>query len=140
MKKQLIVLLVLFFLLSLFWEVAHSQLYDWNVSPLQNNVHFYISRIFLSTIGDFIFLSIILALFSIKNKGLNWINNIKSADYILITILFFAIALFIEIRASLQGRWFYASTMPIVLGIGLSPLVQLAITFFLAVWLSRIKS
>lgn len=139
MKKQLIVLLALFFLISLFWEVAHSQLYDWNTLPLQNNVHFYISRIFLSTIGDFIFLSIILALFCIKNKGLIWVNNIKFIDYVLITMLCLVTAIIIEIRASLQGKWHYAQAMPLILGIGLTPLLQLAITFFVSIWLSRRK-
>lgn len=44
-----------------------------------------------------------------------------------------AAAAFIELRALAQGRWSYAGSMPTVLTIGLSPLVQLALTGMLAV-------
>ena len=44
-----------------------------------------------------------------------------------------ATAAFIELRALSQGRWSYAESMPTVFTIGLSPLVQLALTGTLAV-------
>jgi hypothetical protein len=44
-----------------------------------------------------------------------------------------ATAAFIELRALAQGRWSYAESMPTVFTIGLSPLVQLALTGTLAV-------
>ncbi|MEJ7781959.1 MAG: hypothetical protein WKF99_05280, partial [Solirubrobacteraceae bacterium] len=44
-----------------------------------------------------------------------------------------ATAAFIELRALDQGRWSYAESMPTVFTMGLSPLVQLALTGTLAV-------
>jgi len=44
-----------------------------------------------------------------------------------------ATAAFIELRALAQGRWSYAEAMPTVFTMGLSPLVQLALTGTLAV-------
>lgn len=44
-----------------------------------------------------------------------------------------ATAAFIELRALAQGRWSYAESMPTVFTMGLSPLVQLALTGTLAV-------
>ena len=44
-----------------------------------------------------------------------------------------ATAAFIEVRALSEGRWSYAESMPTVFTVGLSPLVQLALTGTLAV-------
>ena len=137
MKKQLILLLILFFLLNLFWEVSHSLLFDWNQPPLQNNVEFYIQRILFSTFGDLVILTIMFAIISLKNKSWKWINKPSRIDYVLVIILGTIFAIFIEIRASIQGRWHYNQFMPTIFGIGLTPLVQLFTIALLALWLIR---
>lgn len=137
MKKQLIVLLILFFLINLFWEISHSLLFDWNLPPLQNNVEYYIPRILFSTFGDFIILTIIFAVISLKNKSWKWINKPSKTDYFMIVLLGIIFAIFIEIRASIQGKWHYSELMPTIFGIGLTPLIQLFTTFLLALWLIR---
>lgn len=137
MKKQLIMLFVLFFLLNLFWEISHSLLFDWNQSPLQNNVEFYIGRILFSTFGDLVILTLIFAVISLKNKSIQWINKPSRIDYMLVIILGIIFAIFIEIRASIQGKWHYTELMPTIFGIGLTPLIQLFTTFLLALWLIR---
>lgn len=50
------------------------------------------------------------------------------ANKITIILLMFLIAAFIENRALEDGRWAYNSYMPLVYGLGLSPLLQLAVT------------
>ena len=50
------------------------------------------------------------------------------ANKITIVLLMFLIAAYIENRALEEGRWAYNSYMPLVFGLGLSPLLQLAVT------------
>lgn len=137
MKKQFIILLILFFLLNLFWEISHSLLFDWNQSPLQNNVEFYIGRILFSTFGDLLILTLIFVVISLKNKSWKWVNKPSKIDYTLIIILGIIFAILIEIRASIQGKWHYTEFMPTIFGIGLTPLVQLFTTALIALWLVR---
>lgn len=49
----------------------------------------------------------------------------QNQRYILSVILCLLIAIFIEQRALVEGRWTYSSRMPTIAGIGLSPLIQL---------------
>ena len=53
------------------------------------------------------------------------------ANKITIVLLMFLIAAFIENRALVEGRWAYNSYMPLVFGLGLSPLLQLPVTSLL---------
>ena len=80
MKKTLKLVTIIFllsYLINLFWEVAHSFLYNWNKIPLSNNVYFYIPKILFSTFGDaFIILIIFLVIF-LFIKGFNWIKSPK---------------------------------------------------------------
>lgn len=137
MKKQIILLFILFFLLNLFWEVAHSPLYDWDKFPLENNIEFYILRILYSSIWDFIYLSFIFLIISIKNKNYLWLNKPSKIDYIIVILIGIIIAIIVELRAILTGRWFYNEAMLVLFGIGLTPLVQLSVTFLIALWLAR---
>lgn len=137
MKKQWMLLLVLFFLLNLFWEVSHSLLFDWNLPPLQNNVEYYIPRILLSTFGDLVMLTIIFAIISLKNKSWKWINKPSKMDYSIIIILGIVIAIGVEVNAFINEKWHYTEFMPTIFGIGLTPLVQLFTTALIALWLVR---
>ena len=137
MKKQLLLLAVLIFLLNLTWEVAHSSLYDWNKFPLENNVYSYIPKIIISGIGDLFLISIIIVIISLKNKNISWVKKPSKLDYLLLTLLSIVFAIGIELREQSQDKWFYADAMPALFGIGISPLLQLAITSLLALWLIR---
>ncbi len=57
----------------------------------------------------------------------------RGAFWPVFLLILLATAAFIELRALAQGRWAYADAMPTVFTIGLSPLVQLAVTGALAV-------
>ncbi|MEK7499252.1 MAG: hypothetical protein AAB649_01460, partial [Patescibacteria group bacterium] len=60
--------------------------------------------------------------------------------YVISAIICLIIAIFIEQRALMEGRWEYLPAMPIVAGMGLSPLVQLPLlcvaTYEITAWLS----
>lgn len=137
MRKQILLFFVLAFLLNLFWEISHSILYDWNIAPLKNDVYFYVPKILFSTLGDLLFIGIIFFFVLIKNRNTKWLNKSSSLDYIIIIFLGIILAVFIEIRAIEQGKWFYSTLMPTLFSIGITPLFQLFTTFILALWLVR---
>ena len=133
--KTIILLVVLAFSINLVWEVSHSVLYDWDKEPLQNNAYFYISRILFSTAGDLLLLTMIFVAVSLKNKNISWIQKPKKFDYFLIAILGIVFAVFIEKRAEILHLWSYNANMPLIYGMGLTPLIQLALTGIFVLWL-----
>ena len=136
-KKKIFSFLVLSYAVNLIWEVSHSVLYDWNTLPLYNEVYFYITKILFATFGDLIALTVIFLIISLNNKGLNWVKTPSQLDYSLTVIMGLLIAIFIELRAANLGKWHYSSAMPTIFGIGLTPLVQLAITGLIVLWLIK---
>ena len=132
MKKQIFLFLSLSFLLNLLWEVSHSMLYQWNPTFAE-----YIPAILKASFIDFLILSAIFIAISLKNKNLAWINKPSKFNYILIVAATTIIAIFIEFEALQEGRWSYNQFMPTILGIGISPLIQLTLTMLLALWLAR---
>lgn len=137
MKKQIFLLLILVFLLNLVWEVSHSYLYDWNKFPLENDVYYYIPRIFGASLGDLGWIIFIFSIISLSNKNLRWIKNPSKKDYIFVVMLGLFIAIGIELKAQLLDKWSYTDAMPTIFGIGISPLLQLGATSLLALWLIR---
>ncbi len=131
-QNKVILLLVLFFLLSLFWEVSHSVLYDWNESPLKNEINFYVSKILYSSLGDLFFLIIMYLIIFAINKKFSWIDSPKKKDYFLICFFGIVISVIIEIKAKWLNQWNYTSYMPTIFGIGLTPLIQLSATFLIS--------
>ena len=136
--RQVYLISVMFFLLNLLWEVAHSLLYDWNKLPLQNDVYFYVPKILGATLGDFFILTFIFLGMSLINKNFSWLNKPSNLDYLLIVISGIIISIIIEIRGVyLLNRWSYNTYMPTIMGIGISPLIQLAVTSLLALFIVR---
>lgn len=87
--------------------------------------------------ADLVIIFIVFALVSLSRMSIQWVIRAKSRDYILIIILSMAIAISIEIRALSIGRWTYTGAMPTIFGIGLSPLLQLAVTALIALFVLR---
>ncbi|MBI2151745.1 hypothetical protein HYU21_03420 [Candidatus Woesearchaeota archaeon] len=113
---------LLILILNLIWEFSHHFLYV-DLSGIPKYSHL--------IIASFVDLVIILGIFtaiSIKNKNFNWINNPRISDYSLLIFLSLIIAIFIELINLRLGRWTYTAAMPIIFGVGVSPLIQLAFT------------
>jgi hypothetical protein len=71
-------------------------------------------------------------------NDLFWINKIKSKFSSLFVILSLLVAVWIEYRGVyLLQKWSYSSLMPVVFGIGLSPLMQLAITGLISLFIVK---
>lgn len=124
------------YLVSLLWEVAHSMLYNWNQLPLKNEIYFYIPMIMVSTLGDVFVILTIFLINSIFRKGFTWISFPTKRDYIALTFLGVIFAIGIEIRAMFFNLWSYNQYMPLVFGIGLTPLIQLSITGIIVLFLT----
>ena len=133
-KQQLlsiVLLIALAFLLNLLWELLHYQLYI-DLSGISRYLH-----ILLASFTDAIIILAIFIIVSLKNKNLNWLNKPSRLDYALIIILSLLIAIAIETWALNIGRWAYNNFMPTIFGIGLTPLIQLAVTSLVALWMVR---
>lgn len=119
---RIISLIGFIFILNLAWEFFSSSLYVYSLD-MDISQHIWIS----SFAGLGIILSILLAV-SLGHKGLDWIDNPKPIDYLVITALGMFTSLRIETSALTAGSWFYSRFMPTILGIGLVPLIQLFTT------------
>lgn len=126
--KYLFAIFSVSFLINLFYEVSHSVLYNWNVLPLENTVYFYVPRILSATLGDGIFISIIFLLNCLFQRGISWVKRPKKRDYFAFAFLGIIFAVAVELKASAFNSWTYLDSMPAILGIGLTPLIQLALT------------
>jgi hypothetical protein len=127
---RMILKIVIFgFFLNLLWEVLHSMLYDWNKSPLINDIYVYIPRItgFASALDSLWIFTFILWT-SIVNKSFNWLKEPQVKDYAVFIVLGIIYAIFFEWMATELNFWSYNEYMPLLFGIGLTPLIQLALT------------
>jgi hypothetical protein len=79
----------------------------------------------------------IFLIISLKNKNINWIKKPKFSDYFIIVLLTSITAVLIELNALAINKWQYTSTMPTLLGIGISPLLQLPVTAILTLMIIR---
>ena len=125
------------YLINLLWEVAHSALYDWNKAPLQNSVYYYIPRILYSTLGDAVVIALLFGFLVILNNGMAWIHMPQAREYAVFVVAGIFFAVLIELRAMAENRWSYSQYMPVVLGIGLTPLIQLAVTGLVTLFVVR---
>src|SRR3989344_8650244 len=117
--------------LNIIWEFLHYQLYI-DLSGIPSTVH-----LLMASGADILIILCVFLMNSYINKSLSWIYNPKAKDYLITIIICIIVAIFIELRALSIGRWAYTSSMPTILGIGLSPLLQLALTSILGLYLFR---
>ncbi len=138
--RLLLTVFIVAFFLNLLWENLHSLLYGWNKFPLQNDVYFYVYRILRSTFIDGILITLIFLINIFLKKDFNWINKPKKRDYYLLAFLGLLFAATIEIKSKVFNSWNYNEYMPLIFGIGISPLIQLAVTGILTLKIIRLKS
>lgn len=129
--KLLIYIFLIGFIFNLIWEYLHYPLYN-NLSGIPSNLH-----LWLATFFDALSILTTTLLISLKNNNFSWIKKSKTTDYILAIIIPLTIAIIIEIINLNLGRWEYKSSMPIIFGLGLSPLIQLPLTTIISLFLVR---
>jgi len=135
-KIGMIVIFGYFF--NLLWEVLHSMLYDWNKAPLVNDIFEFIPRIvFYASIYDAFWVFLAIMVNSGLNRGFKWLYDPQIRDYAVLITGGLIIAIISEISATMwSNEWSYNVYMPQILGIGITPLIQLSFTFALSVYLS----
>jgi hypothetical protein len=124
--KRLFPVILIAFILNLIWEFCHYRLY-FDMTGIPQVPH-----IILASFVDVILISLIFIVVSFKNKKPNWIICPKEKDYFFVILSGLVIAFFWELINLQLGRWTYKFTMPLFFGVGLSPLLQLAITSVLS--------
>lgn len=104
-------------ILNFIWEYLHWPLYVCSVDRLQCAG--------ISSVYDGL---IVLGLYAgglLLFRNRDWYHewNAKTLSYLLLAGL--AVAVLIEARALLTGRWAYTEAMPTLFGIGVSPVLQM---------------
>jgi hypothetical protein len=123
------------FLFNFLWEALHA-VYLYRSHDVASSVYVPM-LLYVSLMDGLIISGVYLGI------GLIWWNLLWVKNVTIVRILSFAfggmgVAAIIEHLAIFHDqRWDYKEEMPTVLGIGVSPLVQLSITGLLAVWLTR---
>ena len=81
------------------------------------------------SIVDGLLIAGIYLIVSLLLRDIFWIRTLNKNKAVIFMVVGLLIAWFIEYRAVfLQGKWSYNALMPVVFGIGISPLLQLSIT------------
>lgn len=130
-QKQFLILTIIILILNLIWEFSHFRLYN-DLTGIPSTTH-----LIFASFGDVLWIMIIFFVIFLINKNWNWIKKPKTLDYFLIVFFGLIIAVIIEAVNLNLGRWAYKELMPTILGVGLSPLIQLSITAILSLIIFR---
>lgn len=129
----LFILALVSFITHILWETAHVPLYTgYETIGHGLPVTFYV------TLGDIAYTIGAVLFVSFFKHTPNWLSHATTKDYIGLTVLGFFIALFVEYKALALHRWTYAPAMPLIFGIGISPLLQMTILLPLSVYLTKV--
>jgi hypothetical protein len=123
------------YLLNFIWETYHAV---WLYEGHDFSAGRYVRMInYVSFVDAFMVLGILFFV-SLLWRNLFWLKRMNAVQTLVALLTAFAASGMIEYRAVyLMKEWRYNSNMPTVLGIGLSPLIQIGITGLLALWLTR---
>jgi len=123
----LLKIFLLSFLLNLVYEVCHSVLYK---TCQEARLNFYVPLILKASLKDAFFISLFYLITVFLFRDFFILNNYWGLSAFIILCLAFS---FVDEKISLKlGRWQYAANMPKIFGVGLTPLLELAITGALA--------
>lgn len=133
--KQTLTVFVTASMINLAWEVAHSPLYE---TALAMTVKEYSPMILEMSLKDGLWITLFYAISAILFKNADILKNRTRLWVFVVMALTFS---FLDEKISLTlGRWEYAEAMPTLFGIGLTPLLELAVTGVLTfLWLNFAK-
>ena len=125
------VLSVVSFLLHLVWEKLHIVLYT-GYETLEGALPVYL----YATIGDVFYTLLVVLTIAFVRRNITWIMNLRIRDYATLALVGLVVAIFVEGKARVYGRWEYTDAMPTLWGFGLSPLIQMTVLLPLSVYIS----
>jgi hypothetical protein len=122
------------YLLNFVWESVHSV---WLYGGHDFGADRYVRMVcYVSGVDAFIVLGIFLFT-SLAWRNAFWIRRMNSMHVLVVLLTGILVSGLVEYRAVyVLKEWQYGPNMPIILGIGLSPLVQISVTGLLALWLT----
>jgi hypothetical protein len=123
------------FLLNYIWESLHAVfLYEGHNFKAEKYI---LMLLYVSVVDGLIILGIFFFIAFIWRDTL-WLRKMKRKQAYTACMAGLVISAIIEYRKVLVlGEWSYTPLMPAILGIGVSPLLQLSATGLLALWLTQ---
>lgn len=123
--------LVIGFLVNLVWENAQAFLYEGYGGFIE---HFWTCLV--ASVVDALVILLVYLLLSLAYRDLFWPRRNSYARYAVVALIGGALAVGFELWALAKEEWDYAESMPLVLGVGLSPLIQLMVLPVLTYFIS----
>ncbi len=132
--KQIIFLSLTAFVLHIVWENAQAPLFQGYASF---SLHF--PMCLIGTVGDVAITLFVYSIAALLKDDFAWLFNLNKKDVAALAIIGFFIAIGIEWRALLFGRWAYADAMPIIpyLKVGLTPVLQMMFLLPISMYLTK---
>ena len=128
----LITLALCSFALHFVWEYLHLPLYT-GYEALGEGL----PLVIYATLGDVLYTLLVVGLCMLLARSKTWAEKLHSKEYFLLALSGFLVALFVEYKAQVLGRWVYTDLMPTLFGIGLDPLLQMTLLLPLSVYLAN---
>jgi len=125
----LINLFIIAFFINLLYEMLHSLLYK---TCYQADLKRYVYLMLKGASFDGFWITFAYFVTYLIFQNINIFNNyLQLSLFIIVSILF---AYTWEIYALKDKKWEYTDKMPLIFGVGLTPLIQLALTGFLSIY------
>lgn len=120
------------FVTNLIWENAQAPLYSGYEGFGQHLLFCLIASVIdgLAVVAFYFLITLI-------RRDSFWLLRIKSSDIVMLCLLGLFTAILFEKWALKTGSWKYTEEMPVILGMGLLPLLQLATLSILSVYAVR---
>jgi len=130
--RSFLVIALVAFVLHYAWESVHLPLYT-NYGTLGGLLPIQL----YAALGDVLYTLLVFAGVALIKRDAGWMRRARGGDYVLLSLLGLCIAALVEYKATLLHLWEYTPAMPTVFGLGLSPLLQMAVLLPLCVYISR---
>lgn len=121
------------FLLHIVWERLHIVLYT-GFEAIEGVLPVYL----FATIGDVFYTLLAILTIAVVRRSTRWFCDMRPRDYVTLAAVGLAIAIFVEGKAFVYGRWEYTDAMPMVWIFGLSPLLQMTVLLPLSVYITTV--
>lgn len=123
MALALFQIFLISFLINLLWEVVHSQMYETCLKLPRKK---FIPLIVGASLKDGLWISVFFLISVLIFGDVNILANLSQlAAFVLMALVFS----FIDEKISLKlKRWEYSKQMPRIFGVGITPLIELAVT------------
>lgn len=137
LAREIFLFALISFALHFMWESAHVPLYT-GYKGLSGDIPMSL----WASIGDVLYALAAVALLTIGKGRADWLSEARIIDFCVLAVFGFLIALGVEYKAFVLGRWAYTSAMPVIpyLHVGLSPILQMTILLPFAVYLTKLTS